>query len=384
MEKGAPLLEVVCGAPNARAGLVGVFAPLGTYIPGSKITLEKKPVRGVVSNGMMCSAAELELSAEAAGIIELPADMAGHVGERYVDVMGLADPVFEVKLTPNRPDCTGVRGIARDLAAAGLGTLKPEKAISGVEGADPCPTEIKLEFSKETSSACPVFAARCIKGVTNGPSPAWLQTRLKAVGLRPINALVDVTNYISQDRGRPLHVYDADKLKGAVRARLGKAGEKFLGLDGKEHAVDDTMCVIADDNGPLGLGGVMGGEASGSTEATTNVLIESAYFDPARTAPTGRKTGLVTDARYRFERGVDPQSVLPGLDLATQMILKICGGKPSKATVAGTAPEGRHSIAFDIGASREAGGARSCPRARSGRSSKRSAATSSARATSSA
>ena len=239
VEKGAPLLEVVCGAPNARVGLVGVFAPLGTYIPGSKITLEKKPVRGVVSNGMMCSAAELELSAEAAGIIELPADMASHVGERYVEAMGLADPVFEVKLTPNRPDCTGVRGIARDLAAAGLGTLKPEKAISGVEGADPCPIEIKLEFSKDTSDACPVFAARCIKGVTNGPSPAWLQTRLKAVGLRPINALVDVTNYISQDRGRPLHVYDADKLKGAVRARLGKSGETFLGLDGKEHSVDD-------------------------------------------------------------------------------------------------------------------------------------------------
>jgi phenylalanyl-tRNA synthetase beta chain len=349
VEKGAPLLEVVCGAPNARAGLVGVFAPLGTYIPGSKLTLEKKPVRGVVSNGMMCSAAELELSAEAAGIIELPADMASHVGERYVEVMGLADPVFEVKLTPNRPDCTGVRGIARDLAAAGLGTLKPEKAISGVEGANPCPVSVKLEFSKETSSACPVFAARCIKGVTNGSSPAWLQTRLKAVGLRPINALVDVTNYISQDRGRPLHVYDADKLKGAVRARLGSVGEKFVGLDGKEHLVDDTMCVIADDNGPLGLGGVIGGEASGSTEATTNVLIESALFDPARTASTGRKTGLVTDARYRFERGVDPNSVLPGLDLATQMILKICGGKPSKATVAGAVPDGRHAITFDTG-----------------------------------
>jgi phenylalanyl-tRNA synthetase beta chain len=349
VEKGAPLLEVVCGAPNARVGLVGVFAPLGTYIPGSKITLEKKPVRGVVSNGMMCSAAELELSAEATGIIELSADMANHVGERYVEAMGLADPVFEVKLTPNRPDCTGVRGIARDLAAAGLGTLKPEKAISGVEGADPCPVEIKLEFSMDTSSACPVFAARCIKGVTNGPSPTWLQTRLKAVGLRPINALVDVTNYISQDRGRPLHVYDADKLKGAVRARLGKSGEKFLGLDGKEYAVDTSMCVIADGTGPLGLGGVIGGEASGSTDQTVNVLIESAYFDPARTAQTGRKTGLVTDARYRFERGVDPQSVLPGLDLATQMILKICGGKPSKATVAGKVPDGRCSISFDTG-----------------------------------
>jgi phenylalanyl-tRNA synthetase beta chain len=349
VEKGAPLLEVVCGAPNARAGLIGVFAPLGTYIPGSKITLEKKPVRGVVSNGMMCSAAELELSAEAAGIIELPADMVARVGERYVDVAGLADPVFEVKLTPNRPDCTGVRGIARDLAAAGLGTLKPERAISGVEGADPCPTPIKLEFSKETRDACPVFTARCVKGVANGPSPAWLQNRLKAVGLRPINALVDVTNYISQDRGRPLHVYDADKLKGAVRVRLGKAGETFLGLDGQEHVVDETMCVIADDNGPLGLGGVIGGEASGSTEATKNVLIESALFDPLRTAATGRKTGLATDARYRFERGVDPDSVLPGLDLATQMILKLCGGKPSKTTVAGKVPDARRSISFDSG-----------------------------------
>lgn len=349
VEKGGPLLEVVCGAPNARAGLLGVFAPLGTYIPGSKITLEKKPVRGVVSNGMMCSAAELELSAESAGIIELAPEMAEHVGARYVDAVGLNDPVFEVKITPNRPDCTGVRGIARDLAAAGLGTLKPEKAISGVEGADPCPIEIKLEFSKETSEACSVFAARCVKGVANGPSPEWLQTRLKAVGLRPINALVDITNYISQDRGRPLHVYDADKLKGAVRARLGKAGEKFIGLDGREHVVDETMCVIADDSGPLGLGGVIGGEASGSTAATTNVLIESALFDPLRTAATGRKTGLVTDARYRFERGVDPGSVLPGLDLATQMIVKLCGGKPSKATVAGKVPDARLSIAFDPG-----------------------------------
>jgi phenylalanyl-tRNA synthetase beta chain len=348
-DKGKAPLEVVCGAPNARAGLVGVFAPLGTYIPGSKITLEKKPVRGVVSNGMMCSAAELELSDESAGIIELSADMAAHVGESYIDAAGLNDPIFEVKLTPNRPDCTGVRGIARDLAAAGMGTLKPEKAISGVEGADASPIEIKLEFSKDTSSACPVFAGRYVKGVKNGPSPAWLQTRLKAIGLRPINALVDVTNYISIDRGRPLHVYDADKLKGAVRARLGKPGEKFLALDGKEYGVDETMCVIADDNGPLGLGGVIGGEESGSTDATVNVLIESAYFDPARTAQTGRKTGLVTDARYRFERGVDPQSVLAGLDLATQMIHKICGGKPSKATVAGVAPEGRHSITFDTG-----------------------------------
>jgi len=348
-ERGKPPLEVVCGAPNARAGLIGVFAPLGTYIPGSKITLEKKPVRGVVSNGMMCSAAELELSDESQGIIELDAEMEAHIGESYVDAAGLNDPVFEVKLTPNRPDCTGVRGIARDLAAAGLGTMKPEKAISGVEGGFPSPVDVKLEFAKETRDACPVFAARYIKDVENGPSPAWLQSRLKAVGLRPINALVDVTNYISQDRGRPLHVYDADKITGAVRARLGKAGEKFLGLDGREHAVDEAMCVIADDKGVLGLGGVIGGEASGSTEATKNVLIECAWFDPLRTAATGRKTGLVTDARYRFERGVDPESVLPGLDLATQMILKLCGGKPSKAKVAGKAPDTRREIEFDMG-----------------------------------
>ncbi len=347
IEKGKPPVEVVCGAPNARAGMVAVFAPLGTFIPGSGITLEKKPVRGVVSNGMLVSERELQLSEEHAGIIELPADMGAHVGERYADVMGLADPVFEVKLTPNRPDCTGVRGIARDLAAAGLGTLKPEKAIVGVEGAEASPIEVKLEFSPETADACPVFAAHYIKGVANGPSPAWLQTRLKAVGLRPINALVDVTNYISQDRGRPLHVYDADKLKGDVRARLGKAGEKFLGLDGKEHAVDATMCVIADDNGPLGLGGIIGGEASGATDATTNVLIECALFDPLRTAATGRKTGLVTDARYRFERGVDPQSVLHGLDLATQMIHKLCGGKPTHTAMAGTVPDTRRSITFD-------------------------------------
>lgn len=346
--KGKPPLEVVCGAPNARAGLVGVFAPLGTYIPGSRITLEKKPVRGVVSNGMMCSDAELELSAESHGIIELPAAMAEHVGRRFIDAMGLADPVIEVKLTPNRPDCTGVRGIARDLAAAGLGKLKPEpKLANKVDGKTGCPIDIRLEFSPDTASACPVFAGRLVKGVKNGPSPDWMQRRLKAVGLRPINALVDVTNYISQDRGRPLHVYDAAKLKGAVRARLGRTGENFVGLDGKEYAVDETMCVIADDSGPLGLGGIMGGEASGSTDATTDVLIESAWFDPVRTAATGRKTGLVTDARYRFERGVDPASVLSGLDLATDMVLELCGGTPSKAKVAGHEPVRDVTIAFD-------------------------------------
>jgi phenylalanyl-tRNA synthetase beta chain len=346
--KGKPAVEVVCGAPNARAGMVAVFAPLGTFIPGTGITLEKKPVRGIVSNGMLVSERELELSDAHEGIIDLPAEMAAKIGERYVDALGLADPVIEVKLTPNRPDCTGVRGIARDLAAAGLGKLKPEPKLGKVEGTLDSPVAIKLEFTKDTADACPVFAGRYVKGVKNGPSPAWLQNRLRAVGLRPINALVDVTNYISQDRGRPLHVYDADKLKGAVRARLGKSGEKFLGLDGKEHVVDDTMCVIADDNGPLGLGGIIGGEASGSTEATKNVLIECAYFDPQRTAATGRKTGLMTDARYRFERGVDPASELPGLDLATDMILKLTGGDPSKAKVAGKQPVAKRTIPFEL------------------------------------
>jgi len=346
--KGQPLMEVVCGAPNARAGMVSVFAPLGTYIPGSKITLEKKPVRGVVSNGMMCSSAELELSDDSEGIFDLPAEWASRIGQSYIDVAGLNDPVFEVKLTPNRPDCTGVRGIARDLAAAGLGTLKPEPNLGPIKETFDCRIAVKLEFSPETANACPVFAARTIKGVSNGPSPDWLQNRLKAVGLRPINALVDVTNYISQDRGRPLHVYDADKIKGAIRARLGKPGEKFLGLDGKEYSVDETMCVIADDAGPLGLGGVMGGESTGCTPTTKNVLIESAWFDPLRTAATGRKTGLVTDARYRFERGVDPATVRPGLDLATDMILKLCGGEASKAKVAGKEPIEARVIPFDF------------------------------------
>jgi phenylalanyl-tRNA synthetase beta chain len=347
--KGQPLMEVVCGAPNARAGMVSVFAPLGTYIPGSKITLEKKPVRGVVSNGMMCSASELELSEESDGILDLPAEWADKVGERYIDLAGLNDPIIEVKLTPNRPDCTGVRGIARDLAAAGMGTLKPEPKLAPIKEAFDCKIPVKLEFTPETADACPVFAARTIRNVTNGASPDWMQNRLKAAGLRAINALVDVTNYISLDRGRPLHVYDAHKIKGALHARLGKNGEKFLALDGKEYTVDDTMCVIADDTGPLGLGGVMGGESTGCTPETKAVLIESAYFDPLRTAATGRMTGLVTDARYRFERGVDPASERPGLDLATAMILEFCGGEPSKVKVAGKEPIEERVISFNFG-----------------------------------
>jgi phenylalanyl-tRNA synthetase beta chain len=349
VDTGSGVVEVVCGAPNARSGMIGVFAGVGTYIPGTKITLEARPVRGVVSNGMLVSERELELSDDHEGIIDLAPELGAHVGKRYVDVAGLADPVLDVKLTPNRPDCTGVRGIARDLAAAGLGKLKAERKVSGVEGSYDCPVDIKLEFPKEARDACPCFAGRYIRGVKNGQAPAWMQQRLKAVGLRPINALVDVTNYISLDRGRPLHVYDADKLKGAIRARLGKKGEKFKGLDGKEHEVDETMCVIADDRAVLGFGGILGGEDTGVTTETKNILIECAYFDPLRTAATGRKAQIQSDARYRFERGVDPAFIKPGLDLATAMMIEVAGGTPSKARIAGAPPDAKAVISFNFG-----------------------------------
>src|SRR5262245_59680253 len=346
---GKGVVEVVCGAPNARSGMVTVFAPIGSYIPGKGITLEAKPVRGVVSAGMLVSESELEISDDHEGIIDLDASFADKLGRRYADVLGLSDPVLDVKLTPNRPDCTGVRGIARDLAAAGLGKLKAERKITGVQGDYDCPIDIRLDFPKEARDACPCFAGRYIRGVSNGAAPAWMQRRLKAVGLRPINALVDVTNYISLDRGRPLHVYDAEQLKGAIRARLGRKGEKFAGLDGKTHEVDDTMCVIADDRAVLGFGGILGGEETGVTTATRNILIECAYFDPARTAATGRKAGIQSDARYRFERGVDPAFIKPGLDLATAMMLEVAGGEPSRALVAGAPPEAKTVIGFDFG-----------------------------------
>src|SRR5262245_54164760 len=346
VDTGKGEAEVVCGAPNAKSGMIGVFAPIGTYIPGTGITLEAKPVRGVVSAGMLVSERELELSDDHEGIIELDAKLGDKLGQRYADVLGLSDPVLDVKLTPNRPDCTGVRGIARDLAAAGLGKLKPERKLTGVEGDYDCPIDIRLEFPKAAADACPFFAGRYIKGVKNGPAPAWMQQRLKAVGLRPINALVDVTNYISLDRGRPLHVYDADKLKGAIGARLGRKGETLLALDGKTYQVDETMCAIADERAVLALGGIMGGEDTGTTAETRNIFIECAYFDPLRTAATGRKTGIVSDARYRFERGVDPAFILPGLDLATAMMLKAAGGAPSRRRVAGAPPDRKTVISF--------------------------------------
>ena len=344
VDTGAERLQVVCGAPNARTGLKGVFASVGSHIPGRKLTLTKAKIRGVESNGMLLSERELELSDEHTGIIELAPD--AKVGSPAAKALGLDDAVIEIAITPNRPDCLGVRGVARDLAAAGLGKLKLD-TLKPVKGCLPNPVPIKLDFDKETANACPVFAGRVIKGVKNGPSPEWLQRRLKAIGLRPINALVDVTNYIAYDRGRPLHVYNADKLKGAIRARLGRKGESFKALDGKTYEVDEDMCVIADDSGVLGVGGIIGGEETGSTEATTSVFIESAYFDPKRTARIGRKLGIQSDARFRFERGVDPAFVVPGLELATRMLLESCGGGPSKIEIAGKPPKPNAPFAFN-------------------------------------
>lgn len=342
---GAEILDVVCGAPNARKGMKGVFAPVNSYVPGIDLKLKKARIRGVESNGMLLSERELGLSGEHEGIIELGPE--AEVGGPAAPALGLDDPVIDLEVTPNRPDTLGVSGIARDLAAADMGTLKTPP-VDPVTGSYPSPIDIGLTFDKGAEDACPMFAGRVIRGLTNGPSPDWLQRRLKAIGLRPINALVDITNYITCDRGRPLHVYDAAKLKGHVHARLGRRGESFLALDGNEYDVDEDMCVIADDAGVAGLGGVIGGERTGSTEDTTEVLIECAYFDPLRTARTGRRTGVESDARYRFERGVDPAFVIPGLDLATAMVLEICGGEASEPRVAGAAPATVRTIDIDL------------------------------------
>jgi phenylalanyl-tRNA synthetase beta chain len=334
------LKEIVCGAPNARAGLTTVYAPIGTYIPGTGITLEPRPVRGVVSNGMLCSAAELETASESDGILELSDTLA--VGASAAEALGL-EAVIDFEVTPNRPDWLGVSGIARDLAAAGLGTLK-DAPIEAVEGRFPCPIDIRLDGS----DACPAFAGRLIRGVKNGPSPAWLQARLVSIGLRPINALVDVTNLITYDRARPLHVYDAAKLTGGfVEARLGREGEDVLALDGRSYAVTPEICVIADGSGAIGLGGVMGGESTGCSDGTTDVFLECAWFDPIRTAQTGRTTGIASDAQYRFARGVDPGFVRPGIELASRLIIALCGGEASEVRLAGALPAQPAPIAFD-------------------------------------
>jgi phenylalanyl-tRNA synthetase beta chain len=324
-------IQVVCGAPNARTGMTGVFVPPGTYVPGKKITLQVGTIRGVESRGMLVSEAELEISDDHDGIIDLPAD--APVGQPYAKYAGLDDAVLDINLTPNRPDCTGVNGIARDLAAADVGTFL-DRAPKPVKGEFPCPVSVKLDFG-QTHPLCPAFALRLVRGVKNGPSPEWLQKRLKAIGLRPINALVDITNFITYDRGRPLHVFDAKKVKGNLVVHRAQNGEQVLALDGKTYTLDTAMCVIADDNGVESLAGIMGGEASGCDENTTDVLIESALWDPINIAQTGRKLGINSDARYRFERGVDPNFMAPGLELATAMVMELCGGTPSEVVVAG-------------------------------------------------
>ena len=321
-------LQIVCGAPNARAGLKTVLARPGTYIPGKDFTIGLGNIRGVESQGMMCSASELGMPDAIDGIIELPAD--APIGAAYADWAKLGDPVIEINLTPNRQDCTGVSGIARDLAAADMGVFK-NPGIKPVKGEFPCPVKVTVEDSK----LCPGFALRLVRGVKNGPSPEWLQKKLTSIGLRPINALVDITNYLTFDRARPLHVFDAAKVKGNLVVRRAKDGETLLALDGKTYKLDDKICVIADDHGVESLAGIMGGEASGCSDDTTDVLIESALWNEINIAQTGRKLGINSDARYRFERGVDPAFMVPGLELATQLVMELCGGTPSESIVVG-------------------------------------------------
>jgi phenylalanyl-tRNA synthetase beta chain len=337
---GSPI-QVVCGAPNARAGMKGVFVPPGAFIPGKNMTLAVGTIRGVESRGMLVSEFELQLSDNHEGIIDLPDD--APVGANYAQWAGLDDPVLEINLTPNRADCTGVHGVARDLAAADMGKFK-DAGIKAVKGEFPCPVSVTIE----APDLCPAFALRLVRGVKNGPSPDWLQKRLIAIGLRPINALVDITNFITYDRGRPLHVFDAAKVRGHLVVRRTKAGEKLLALDGKTYALDETMCLIADDQGVESLSGIMGGEKTGCSEATTDVLIESALWNEINIAQTGRKLGANSDARYRFERGVDPAFMLPGLELATKMVLDLCGGTPSEVTVARSADAPEHVIDFPL------------------------------------
>lgn len=330
---GGDPVKVVCGAPNARTGMKGVFAAPGTYIPGTEFTLSKGVIRGEESNGMLCSERELLLSNDHTGIIDLPDD--APVGAAYADYAGLNGVVIDVAITPNRGDCASVYGIARDLAAAGMGDLIDVAIMPVPATAGPTTVPIAVRFEGAEKPACPMFAGRVIKNVKNGPSPDWLQARLRAIGLRPINALADITNFVTFDRGRPLHAYDADKISGTIHARMGHKGEKLEALDNKTYEVDESMCVIADDERVLGLGGIMGGTYSASEEHTTNVLIESAWFDPTITAQTGRKLGVVSDARYRFERTVDPAFIKPGLELATRLVLEICGGEACEMSVAG-------------------------------------------------
>ncbi len=336
-------IQVVCGAPNARTGLKSVFAAPGTHIPGKQVTLGKGVIRGVESNGMLCSGAELELAEDHGGILELPED--APVGVAYAQWARLDDPVIEINLTPNRPDAMAVAGIARDLAAAELGRLRTPP-VAPVPGNFPCPVGVKLDFAPADRHLAPAFALRQVRGVKNGPSPEWMQRQLAAIGLRPINALVDITNFLTFDRARPLHVFDARKIHGDLSVRRARPGESLLALDGKTYALDEDVVIIASKDGVQSIAGIIGGEASGCTEATTDVLIESALWDPRNIARSGRRLGITSDARYRFERGVDPAFCLPGLEYATQLILEFCGGVASDIVLAGHVPNTTARIVF--------------------------------------
>lgn len=342
-------IQVVCGAPNARPGMLGVFGPPGSYIPGTDMTLKIAAIRGVESRGMMCSSRELQLGDDHSGIIELPDD--APVGAAFTEYAGLDDPVFDVNVTPNRQDAMGVRGIARDLAAAGLGTFKP-LAVPQIEGSFPCPVPIRIEDPE----GCPAFFGRAVRGLKNGPSPDWMQRRLKAAGQRPISALVDITNYVMIDVGRPAHAYDIAKLSGGLTARAAKPGERVLALNEKEYVLQPFMTVIADDKQVHDIGGIMGGEDSGVTEATADVMLEIAYFTPERIARTGQALGLTSDARGRFERGVDPAFLDDGLAILTGLILDICGGEPSATIRIGEPPVEKRAITFDYGRTKALGG----------------------------
>ena len=339
VDAGDGALQVVCGAPNARAGLVGVFGTEGAVVPVNGMVLKKTAIRGVESNGMMCSFRELELGEDHDGIIELGAD--APVGQVYAEWAGLDDPVIDVSITPNRQDCMGVRGIARDLAAAGLGRLNA-LIVPTIETAGPGP-DVRIE----DADGCPAFFARTVRGVKNGNSPEWMAKQLKAIGQKPISTLVDITNYIMIDLGRPLHVYDMATLKGGLVARHGRPGEQVLALNGKTYAIDDSMTVIADDEAVHDIGGIMGGEHSGAQDGTTDVLIECAYFTPERIAVTGQKLGLTSDARGRFERGVDPAFLDDGLSIATYLVTHLCGGSASEATRAGNPPVVAKTVTYD-------------------------------------
>ena len=335
--------QIICGAPNARAGIRVVVAKPGDYVPGIDTTIQVGKIRGIESQGMMCSGRELEVNDDHEGIIELPED--AQVGQRSIDYAGLNDPMVYIKVTPNRPDALGVRGIARDLAARGLGTLKPLDVVP-VPGAFPCPVSVTLA-PEVADKACPHFIGRVIRGVRNGPSPDWLQRRLIAIGLRPISTLVDITNLFTFDLNRPLHVFDAGKVQGGLVVRSAVEGESLAALDGKTYALRPGMTVIADDAGVESLGGVMGGEASGCSEETTEVFLEAAFFDPILTATTGRALRINSDARYRFERGIDPAFTADGIELATRMILDLCGGEASEVVVAGAAPDTTRAYRLD-------------------------------------